>query len=144
MLAPIVAESRTWVEVAKKVGIVPMTGAQTHLRNVCVKYGLDHSHFVGQRWNKGRTFPKKPLSFYLCKGSTIKSDFLRRRLVAEGIKRHECEECKLTEWMGEPIDLELDHINSDHFDNCLVNLQLLCPNCHARKTRMSRKERRAA
>ena len=27
--------------------------------------------------------------------------------------------------------MELHHINGNNMDNCLENLQLLCPNCHA-------------
>ena len=34
-------------------------------------------------------------------------------------------------WMGEPIPLELEHINGNHLDNRLENLTILCPNCHA-------------
>ena len=36
--------------------------------------------------------------------------------------------------MGKPIRLELDHIDSNHFNNNLDNLQILCPNCHAHIT----------
>ena len=32
--------------------------------------------------------------------------------------------------MGEPIVLQLHHINGVHNDNRLENLQILCPNCH--------------
>ena len=33
--------------------------------------------------------------------------------------------------MGQPIKLELHHINGNHNDNRLENLQFLCPNCHS-------------
>jgi hypothetical protein len=42
-----------------------------------------------------------------------------------------CEHCGLTEWRGEPVSLELHHVNGDPLDNRLESLQLLCPNCHA-------------
>lgn len=34
--------------------------------------------------------------------------------------------------MGEPIPLQLDHIDGNHTNNKLENLQILCPNCHAK------------
>lgn len=45
-------------------------------------------------------------------------------------RSHKCECCGLTEWLGSPITLELDHIDGNNRNNVKDNLRLLCPNCH--------------
>ena len=72
-----------------------------------------------------------PLSALLVDGRLGKTDRLRRRLIAEGLKAHECEICRLDRWNGRPIPLELDHVNGKRDDNRLSNLRVVCPNCHA-------------
>lgn len=65
---------------------------------------------------------------------TINSSYtrsIRDKLFSENLKEYRCEKCKRTEWEGEPIPLEVHHINGNHNDNRLENLQILCPNCHA-------------
>lgn len=47
---------------------------------------------------------------------------------------HQCETCLLTEWLGEPITLELEHVDGVSRNNSIENLQLLCPNCHSQTT----------
>lgn len=59
------------------------------------------------------------------------SNKLRIRLIKEGIKPHKCECCGITEWMGKPAPLELDHIDGDRHNHKTKNLRLLCPNCHS-------------
>lgn len=54
-----------------------------------------------------------------------------KRLIAEGLRERKCETCGLTEWMGQPISLQLHHVNGNGRDNSLGNLQLVCPNCHS-------------
>jgi len=61
----------------------------------------------------------------------LTSHSLKKALIRDGIKEHKCEICGFTEWNGKEIPLELHHINENHYDNVLENLQLLCPNCHA-------------
>lgn len=56
---------------------------------------------------------------------------LKNRLIEEGLKEYRCERCKNTEWEGEPIPLQIHHMNGVHTDNRLENIQLLCPNCHS-------------
>jgi hypothetical protein len=56
---------------------------------------------------------------------------LKGRLISDGLKVLACEECGLKEWRGEPLPLELHHVNGDPNDHRLENLRLLCPNCHA-------------
>jgi 5-methylcytosine-specific restriction endonuclease McrA len=42
-----------------------------------------------------------------------------------------CDKCGLSDWLNQPITLELEHIDGNH-DNWLhENLIFLCPNCHS-------------
>jgi len=71
---------------------------------------------------------RKPIMEYLQGNSTNLSK--RQRLIEEQIKEAKCEICGLSEWMGRPIPLELHHIDFNHYNNNLDNLQILCSNCH--------------
>lgn len=133
-----VISSKSWAEVCRKLGVKPMTGSQSYLQKRAKEMGISSSHFTGQGWRKGKCFPKKKAIDFCKKDSTIPSHRLKLKLIRDGIKKEECEKCNLSEWMGEKIVLELDHINSDHYDNRLENLQILCPNCHALETRKRR------
>ncbi len=59
-----------------------------------------------------------------------KSHLLRRALIESGIQ-YKCFICVIDKWLGKDINLEIDHINGDSFNNSLENLRCLCPNCHS-------------
>jgi hypothetical protein len=140
LLAPVVRESKSWADVCRAVGVKLSTGAQSHLTRRAKGFGLDSSHFTGMLWSKGKKLPpKRAIEDYLTVNSMqIGSDALRRRLIRGGLKEKRCETCGLSEWLGKELPLHLDHVNRDHFDNRIENLQILCPNCHAQKTREDR------
>ena len=103
---------------------------QETLNNYLIKMGIN---YTGNQSGKGMTKTKNKLSFqeYLDTSIDIQSNKVRLKLLEEGIKPHKCENCGLEEWMGQPIPLELHHIDGDKTHNELSNYQLLCPNCHA-------------
>lgn len=59
-----------------------------------------------------------------------KYDKQRKRILLEQ-REYKCEVCGLSEWMGQSIPLELDHIDGNADNNSPENLRLICPNCHA-------------
>lgn len=54
-----------------------------------------------------------------------------RRAILFEEQKGACARCGNTHWMGEPITLELEHIDGDNSNNRRENLELLCPNCHS-------------
>ena len=127
-----IVSSKSVRQTLKKLGVSPYGGNYDVFWKAAKHFGLDTSHFAGQGWNAGKTFPpKRDLQSYLNNDYPISSHKLRIRLLREGIFSHQCVGCRLTEWLGEPIPLELDHISGDRHNNNLNNLRLLCPNCHA-------------
>jgi 5-methylcytosine-specific restriction endonuclease McrA len=53
---------------------------------------------------------------------------------------HQCEICKNDVWLGNPITIEIDHIDGDRKNNTRENLRLVCPNCHAQSPTWRRKK----
>lgn len=134
-----VKNSKTWADVCRNIGVKPMTGAQCYIKKRVGYFEIDTSHFLGKSVTKGRiAHNKKPVLSYCYNGSTINSHTLKKKLIKEGLKKEQCEICGITEWMGDPVVLELDHKDSNHYNNGLWNLQILCPNCHAQQTRNRR------
>ena len=122
----LVAESRSFQELAKKIGYVKTGGGtQTSLKNAVKEYGIDVSHFKGQGWNKNN------YDYSTFTTGTIKKNGKTTLNPLIHLRGRQCECCKNTEWLGKPINLEVHHINGDRSDNRLENLQLLCPNCHS-------------
>ena len=93
------------------------------------KLGLDYK---GNQGGRGKTSPhRKHSRHFLYNGSIVKSFRLKLMLIRDQLKAARCERCQNSEWLGNPIPLELHHVNGNPFDNRLENLQVLCPNCHA-------------
>ena len=122
-------DAKSVAQVCRNLGLKPAGGNYRTVKSNLEKFGIDTEHFTGQRWNKGlkhvEETSKIPLENILKENIDYKSSLLKERLINAGIKESKCELCGYTE------NLELHHINGNHYDNRLENLQILCPNCHA-------------
>ena len=85
---------------------------------------------------KGTSKPKMSGKYILQdilegKHSQYQTNKLKKRLVKEGIIEYNCSMCKIKEWNGKILVLELDHIDGNRTNHSVNNLRLLCPNCHS-------------
>tara|TARA_Y100001938_G_scaffold150476_1_gene241567 strand:- start:1904 stop:2371 length:468 start_codon:yes stop_codon:yes gene_type:complete len=127
-----VASSTSIRQVLSKLNLKEAGGNYQTVKNGIKSLDLDTSHFLGQAIHRGKKLGhKRPISEYLSNKHKIQSHKLRLRLLKEGYFEHKCYQCDNVEWNQQPIPLELEHIDGDHFNNDLNNLTLLCPNCHA-------------
>jgi hypothetical protein len=129
-----IANCHSWRQTAFKIGLNGDGGSNaTTLKRRAEELQIDTSHFLGMGWNlNGIPANKKPLSELLRDGVLVRPHAIKSRLIEEGLLLDECSKCKLSKiWFGEPIVLELDHIDGDRFNNRLENIRLLCPNCHS-------------
>lgn len=141
----IVGEARSIKEVIDRMGYKESGGVYKHLHLKFEEYGIDTSHFVGQKWAKGKSSATDdslkimaerislPWNEVFCKDSKYKGGgkALIKKLVGSGKREYKCECCEVIEWQGKKLRLELDHKNGNNRDNQEENLRILCPNCHS-------------
>lgn len=128
-----VVGARSISDVLRKLGLaIYGGGCRPHLFARLKAVGIDPDTIRNRSWNKGLSFKPRMLEKYLVRnGPLITSSRLRKRLFKAGLKTERCEICGLgPEWNSKPLKLQLDHIDGDHYNNELVNLRILCPNCH--------------
>ena len=140
--------ARTWTDEQLLVAVSTNTSIAGVIRSLGLKskganygtvskrisdLGIDASHMQWKSRNtKGTSRNRYSLEEILVENSPyVNSNDLKQRLIREGILEEVCTSCTLTEWMGQPIPLELDHINGVRTDNRIENLRIICPNCHA-------------
>ena len=111
---------------AKRIGYEKTGGGtQQALKDAVKERKLDTSHFTGQGWNKGTH------DYSTFTTNAIKKNGKCTLSALIGLRGRKCECCGNVEWLGKPINLEIHHIDGNHYNNELSNLQLLCPNCHS-------------
>ncbi len=72
--------------------------------------------------------PRKTMERFIA-GLVSDRDTLRKMLTET--VGYKCAKCGLSDWLGEKITLQVDHIDGNASDNMPNNLRLICPNCHS-------------
>ncbi|MPY62009.1 HNH endonuclease signature motif containing protein [Streptomyces spongiae] len=138
ILEPVVAQATSLNEVLRRLGLDSVGGHHTHISRRIKAYGIDTSHFTRvvrterQRYNQRRRTAEEILIEDTSVHATrIPSTRLKRAMRELGLEEL-CALCRMQPvWLGEPLPLEVDHVDGNWRNNRLENLRLLCPNCHS-------------
>jgi hypothetical protein len=128
-----IAESRSFAEALRRLGLCETGGAGAVLKKWTVRWGISTDHFDQYAASRTRlAHTLTPLDQVLVVGSNYHRGKLKERLFDAGLKARTCELCgQGEEWHGRQMSLILDHVNGVSNDNRLQNLRIVCPNCAA-------------
>jgi hypothetical protein len=119
-LAKAVISSTSIAEVCRVLGLAPRGGNYKTIKHHITRLKLGTDHHLGQAWSRGN---------YASPSANRHKTTIKQHLIRTN--GHRCEQCGTVEWQGQPVPLEMDHINGMNNDNRLENLRILCCNCHA-------------
>ncbi|MFF7953039.1 HNH endonuclease signature motif containing protein [Streptomyces griseorubiginosus] len=138
ILQPVVAASTSVNDVLRRLGLDVVGGHHTNISRRIKAYGIDTSHFAPvvrterQRYNQRRRTAEEILVEDTSPDARrVPSSRLKRAMRELGVDEC-CAMCGSDGvWLGEPLPLEVDHIDGNWRNNRVENLRLLCPNCHS-------------
>lgn len=122
---------------AKNKPTCPQCGISVRKKRCC-----SQKCWQQQRWKRTRDEIERTGT---CEKPRVARKFLSEKYGCE------CSICGINNWQNEPLSLSVDHSDGDPTNNNILNLRLLCPNCHSQtpsytgrnrgKGRVARRER---
>ena len=129
----IIKSSFTYKEALEKLGYSHSGGAYITLRKRIKSLNISTEHMTPTRRygrSKNKITNEEMFTINSRYGSSI-----RRRVLQDKLVPYKCAICGNTgTWRGKPLTLTLDHINGNHCDNRIENLQFVCPNCDSQQS----------
>ncbi|MFJ6485289.1 HNH endonuclease [Streptomyces sp. NPDC091682] len=127
----------SYADLMRALGLQVNDVNHRRVRRLVTRLELEVSHFKRRTWATTQATHLRSgtadttLTMLPEGASRVRRPRLHRALQGIGVP-YACEECGNTgEWRGQPITLQIDHINGDWRDNHRENLRYLCPNCHS-------------
>jgi|SRR5665213_3213306 len=116
---------------------------KSHNQSISLKLSAQNNPNYGFK-NKERQQHANELSQLVTRKNTerkIKNPKLRIFMSTDSFRKivfqeqnYCCNHCGISHWFGDPITLELEHIDGNTTNNIRENLEGLCPNCHSKTT----------
>jgi len=136
-----VKNSKSFSDVFRNLNLKINGGAFVWMKKLISKFEIDISHFmtkcemmkimgaIGNDNTKRKIYESGDIS----NGERLSAGTLRSFMFYHE-KTYICACCNNSEWMGNPLRLDVDHVDGNSINNKIDNLQFLCPNCHRQKT----------
>jgi len=141
-----VKEVISMAQLLKKLGMVISSCNYKSLYRRIQRFQLSTAHWKGRAEITAdgalRFLTQLSLEEILVKDSPYDPTSMRKLVLKHNLIVYQCAKCGINEWMGEPLQLQLDHINGKRSDQRLENLRWLCPNCHTQTETWGCKRRR--
>ncbi|APU40446.1 HNH endonuclease [Streptomyces sp. TN58] len=143
-LRAVVPHATSHADVMRALGIEVNDVNHRRVRRRIAQLDVDVSHFTRRPWSRTPAAAVKDMAadtLVLSPAGSprTKRSRLHRALQEIGVP-YACTSCgNPGEWQGQPITLQIDHVNGDWLDNRCENLRYLCPNCHAQTDTWCRK-----
>lgn len=108
---------------------------------------LLHFGFCAAAWEKARkrgeikTRKSSPIPLEELLSRNGSRHYVKQRLLSAGILSNMCQICGISDWLGRPLNVHIDHVNGVRDDHRLENLRMLCPNCHSQTDTYGAKNR---
>ncbi|MFJ2906715.1 HNH endonuclease [Streptomyces sp. NPDC091279] len=135
-LRDLVARSTSYADVMRGLGLDVNDTNHRRVRRAAARLGLDTGHFTRRAWGRPERPAPEPTADRVLvvlpdHAARTNRTRLHRALSEIGVP-YACSNCgNEGEWLGQPITLQIDHVNGEWRDNRRENLRYLCPNCHA-------------
>jgi len=138
LLEQVLKDNNTKKDVLVSFGLQPWGKNYKTLDYYINFFNLDNSHFLTRKeiFEKSNVKLSRIISFedIFCNPtkSKLNNQDMKKRLLILGLKEDKCEDCGIENvWNNKPIILQLDHIDGNNQNNEIINLKIICPNCHS-------------
>lgn len=135
------SKSICWSDMLRELGLKPHGNNQQTVKRCVEEYNIELNFDL----TKARSRKNKILNEALLRKTDvfIHRSQIRSLILRKNLLPFKCALCDIgAEWCGKPLNMQLDHIDGDTYNNELNNLRFLCPNCHSQTETFGRKNKK--